>query len=385
MNTLSANYASIAIVLAALLAICIPYLRSPNGYFALGTVAAIAVYGRGIFGFLFWIVSLFVVARVIDMLATPTATYRVKRWTSACVTMLIALAIFIAGSMHLLDRVKVVAFGVEWILPTHDMWLLLRTISFLWEFGSGRLKKIDFRTYLIWIALPFTLLGPLIRPSEFFPQLSRSAGGEVRTIVIDRKWWSKLALALTQMAAGVGLNCISDFIDGLGPHWPKVFEIFGTGPWSFFLSTSGFFHLMECLALFWQIQLPISFNYPFGQRNISDFWARWNMTVTRLCTDYLFYNRWGLKKINVYFNLILLFTAIGMWHDLNWYWVIWGLLHGLGFCAYVWYRNHKASFAFGEGITTPRIREFGSRALTYVFVCLCWYVANKITFRLLAL
>ena len=53
---------------------------------------------------------------------------------------------------------------------------------------------------------------------------------------------------------------------------------------------------MERLAEFWGIELPTSFNYPFGQTNISEFWARWNMTVTRICRDYLFYNRWGFKE-----------------------------------------------------------------------------------------
>ena len=150
----------------------------------------------------------------------------------------------------------------------------------------------------------------------------------------------------------------------------------------FLLTTSGTFHLMECLAFLWGIELPPSFNFPFGQVNLSEFWARWNMTVTRVCTDYLFYNRWGLKKANVYFNLMMVFLAVGLWHDMNLYWGTWGILHGAGFCVYVWYRTHRQQLTWVTGIESARVRKLASRALTYVFVCLCWYIANKIVFGL---
>jgi alginate O-acetyltransferase complex protein AlgI len=168
-------------------------------------------------------------------------------------------------------------------------------------------------------------------------------------------------------------------INQRGVRWPKLLDIFATGPWSFYLSTSGTFHLMECFALCWGIELPPSFNWPFGKRNIAEFWNRWNMTVTRVCRDYLFYNRWGLKRVNVYLNLMLVFLAVGLWHSTNLYWGTWGLLHGAGFCVYLWYRNHKQRFALTAQMVPIKIREIGSSALTYIFVCLCWYAANKIT------
>jgi alginate O-acetyltransferase complex protein AlgI len=292
--------------------------------------------------------------------------------------MIAVIAIFLAGSLHLLDAVSIHAFGVLWTLPDHDMWLLLRTITFLWEFGSARLKKLNFIDYAIWFTFPFTLLGPLIRPGEFFPQYERGASKQALIKVVDQKWLRKLLLAVAQMIIGAGLARVTLALDHPGPHWPKLFIIFGSGPWGFFLTSSGTFHLMECMALFWGIELPPSFNYPFGQPNISEFWARWNMTIVRVCRDYLFYNRWGFKRVNMYLNLLVVFLAVGVWHSIAWFWAIWGLVHGIGFCVYLWYRNNKERFAAVRELGSERQRDLLSRAITYIFVCWVNYFAVKI-------
>lgn len=378
MLLLPISYALASIIASALAVLCLPFLRGQYGYLGLSLLVASVVYKYEILGYVLWVVLLFTFARVTERLTVPTAKAGKKRWTYACAAMFAVVAIFLASNMHFLDHASIRAFGVLWTLPDHDMWLLLRTISFLWEFGSGRLKRLVFVDYIIWITFPFTMIGPLIRPSEFSTQYGRSASLQAFNKVMDRNWWQKLLLAIAQMVVGAGLARGSDAIDRLNLHWPKLLEIFGTGPWGFYLTASGTIHLMECMALLWGIELLPSFNYPFGQVNLSDFWARWNMTVTRLCTDYLFYNRWGLKRVNVYFNLMMVFAAVGLWHSMNLYWLTWGMLHGIAFCIYVWYRTHREQLPWVSGIGSARVREMGSRVLTYVFVCLCWYMANKI-------
>ena len=372
------SYALAAIITGAVAVLCLPLLRRQYGYLALSLLVASVVYRQQFFGYLLWIGLSFAFAGLVERVTSPTARAGKKRWKYACVGLLVTIAIFFAGSVHLLDRASIRAFGVLWTLPDHDMWLLLRTISFLWEFGSGRLKKIGLVDYLIWITFPFTLLGPLIRPSEFFPQHGRGASKQSLIKVVDRNWFRKLMLAIVQMVVALVLSRATIAIDHIGPHWPKVFTLFGTEPWGMYLSSAGFFHLMECLARFWAIELPPSFNYPFGQVNISEFWARWNMTIVRVCRDYLFYNRWGFKRVNIYLNLLLVFLAVGLWHSIGWFWAIWGLLHGLGFCVYLWYRTNKEKFAVVRKIGSVRQRDLLSRAITYGFVCWVNYFAAKV-------
>jgi D-alanyl-lipoteichoic acid acyltransferase DltB (MBOAT superfamily) len=378
MMLIAAEYSLVAIIASAVVVLCIPATRRPSGYLALELAVASVVYQRQIFGYLLWIVMVFAFARVVEGVTPLEAKLAKKRWSYACGGMIAVVAIFFAGSMHLLDWVSINAFGVLWTLPDHDMWLLLRTITFLWEFGSGRLKKLNFIDYAIWITFPFTLLGPLIRPSEFSPQYGRDASEQKTIRVVDSKWWRKLLLAIAQMTIGAGLVCATLALDRMGRHWLQAIVLFGTAPWSMYLSSAGLFHLMECLAVFWAIELPPSFNYPFGQPNISEFWARWNMTIVRVCRDYLFYNRWGFKRVNMYLNLLIVFLAVGLWHSIAWFWGIWGLLHGIGFCVYLWYRNDKEKFAAVRKIGSERQRDLLSRAITYIFVCWVNYFAVKI-------
>src|SRR5277367_4837401 len=205
MTILPTSYPLAAIVASAFAILCLPCLRRRNGYLTLSLLVASVVYRHQFFGYLLWIVLLFAFAGVVERLEPPRAKGVKKRWMYSCGAMLAVIAIFFAGRMRLLDDGSIRAFGILRILPDHDMWLLVRTISFLWEFGSGRLKKLGFVEYVIWITFPFTLLGSLIRPNEFFSQYGSSTSQQAVRGVIDRNWWRKLSLAIAQMITSTWL------------------------------------------------------------------------------------------------------------------------------------------------------------------------------------
>jgi D-alanyl-lipoteichoic acid acyltransferase DltB (MBOAT superfamily) len=363
------------IILSALAVRYVPMLRKPHGHLLLGLTSAIALYRRAIFGYLLFVVMLFAFARFTTRLTISAKP--AERWSYARAAIVVVLAVYFAVQFHPFDRARLRLFDIAWTFPAHDMWLMLRAVSFLWEFGSGRIKELDFLPYAVWITLPFGLIGPLIRYSEFHPQYVayHEPPRETADSVMQRK---SLALAAFQMPLGIGLDYLSVILGRPHAHWPKFFIIFGTAIWSAYLRSAGSFHLMEALAFDWKIKLPPSFDRPLGQPNIAQFWARWNMTVVGACRDYLFYNRWGFKKANLYINLIIVFVAVRLWHGLNWYWLIWGLMHGSGFCVYLWYRNERPSLGFVDLFGSPTTRDLVSRSTTYIFVCLSAYLPNKI-------
>ena len=202
MPQIAVNYALVAVIASAVIVLCLPAIRRLRGYVVMEVLVATVVYRGQLLGYVLWIVILFAFTRLVERLTAQTTKPAAKRWMYACAAMLTVIAIFFAGSAHLLDRISIRALGVMWTLPDHDMWLLLRSISFLWEFGSGRMKKLGFVDYVIWITFPFTLLGPLIRPSEFFPQYGRSTPSPGLAKVLERNWWQRLLIAITQMIIG---------------------------------------------------------------------------------------------------------------------------------------------------------------------------------------
>lgn len=85
--------------------------------------------------------------------------------------MLALLAIFLAGRYYQLETRGVPLLGVKLFFYSLNMWAFLRPITLLWEFGSGRVERPSLLSFVIWVGLPFTLLGPVLRYSQFEQQL----------------------------------------------------------------------------------------------------------------------------------------------------------------------------------------------------------------------
>lgn len=79
------------------------------------------------------------------------------------------------------------------------------------------------------------------------------------------------------------------------------------------------------------LELPINFNRPYWARNVSEFWARWHITLSSWLRDYLYIslggNRKGLPRTLL--NLMITMVLGGLWHGAAWTFVIWGAYHGL--------------------------------------------------------
>lgn len=376
----------VAAVAAAMLRFA-PSLRRPAPLATLGTVAAACVYGRALLGFAFANSIVFGFAALVAATTRrlPPAVARARRWRLSVAGMLVLAALFLAGRRGGLDTLRLDLGGLSLVPWALDMWLVLRLVSYLWETGSGRIAELRPLPFLAWTTLPFALLGPLGRFSELAPQLAGpppplSAAAADRTAPA----WPTRPLRLRQVALGLGQVLAAGaasaaqaaiYASPSPPVWLRASAWLVTGPWSFYLTFAGFFNLMEALAAFCGLKLSPSFERPFGRVDIADFWAHWNMTATALFRDYLFYNRWGGTRSNVYLNTLIVFTAVGLWHSANAYWLLWGLLHGAGFCVYIaWGRRRQAR---PEARPLPG-GHLAARIGTYFFVCSCWAIPAKL-------
>jgi alginate O-acetyltransferase complex protein AlgI len=71
-----------------------------------------------------------------------------------------------------------------------------------------------------------------------------------------------------------------------------------------------------------------NFNRPYIAKSIREFWCRWHISLSSFFRDYLYFPLGGNRKGNVYFNLLIVFLATGLWHGASWNFVVWGLWHG---------------------------------------------------------
>ena len=99
------------------------------------------------------------------------------------------------------------------------------------------------------------------------------------------------------------------------------------------------------------IRSPINFNKPFLSRDLKEFWNRWHMSLSFWFRDFvfmrmvmlmtrkkLFKNRNVTSSIAYILNMLLM----GFWHGLTWFYIAYGLFHGIGLVINdAWVRKKK--------------------------------------------
>ena len=132
---------------------------------------------------------------------------------------------------------------------------------------------------------------------------------------------------------------------------------------------SGYTDIAIGLALILGFRLPVNFNSPYKAINVSDFWKRWHISLSRWLKDYLYIPLGGNRKgrFRTLINLMGTMLLGGLWHGAAAKFVLWGGLHGLGLVAHKIWTNITCG-----RIKPTRILKFLSVFLTFNFVTFCW-------------
>ena len=94
---------------------------------------------------------------------------------------------------------------------------------------------------------------------------------------------------------------------------------------------SGYSDMAIGLGRLLGFHFPENFDQPYRSANVTEFWRRWHMTLSRWFRDYLYIplggNRHG--SLRTFANLWIVFFLCGLWHGAGLTFVVWGLYHGL--------------------------------------------------------
>ncbi len=103
----------------------------------------------------------------------------------------------------------------------------------------------------------------------------------------------------------------------------------------------GYTHIARGASLLFNVELPVNFNHPFNAANISNFWERWQISLTRWIRDYVFIPLGGTQVpfMWVLFNLFIVMFICGVWHGSGYRYVVWGAYYGLLVVAYYLYKR----------------------------------------------
>ncbi|MEE8584723.1 MAG: MBOAT family O-acyltransferase [Acidobacteriota bacterium] len=264
-------------------------------------------------------------------------------------------------------------FDVESIfLPIGISFYTFQTISYTADIFRGKAEPVprivDFAFYVCFF--PQLVAGPIVRAAEFVPQIFKPYRVSVQ------EFGSALFLILNGLVKKI---LISDyisinFVDRVfeAPLRYSGFEnlmaVYGYAI-QIYCDFSGYSDIAIGLALLLGFRLPINFNSPYKALDITDFWRRWHMSLSRWLRDYLYIplggNRKGRHRTRL--NLMLTMLLGGLWHGAAWKFVIWGGLHGLALGLHKMWREFR-----GERSSSTPWTRLASGVLTFHFVCLGW-------------
>jgi D-alanyl-lipoteichoic acid acyltransferase DltB (MBOAT superfamily) len=264
---------------------------------------------------------------------------------------------------------------LEIVLPVGISFFTFQALSYVIDAFRGKVLTAPFLDFAVYLSFfPHLVAGPIVRASEFLPQLKEKAdprhldssralrlimGGLFKKVVVS----SFLASAIVDPVFGAPRA--HSGLEALFATYSYAIQIYA--------DFSGYTDIAIGCALLLGIRFPPNFNAPYTARSLQDFWRRWHMTLSRFLRDYLYVALGGNRngRLATYRNLMLTMLIGGLWHGASWTFVVWGAIHGCGMAFERYLADRRERLGLPEPADTFA-RRAGHTLLTFHVVCLGW-------------
>ena len=258
-------------------------------------------------------------------------------------------------------------------------YLNFKAIQMIIEIYDGAIKEVSIlKTLYFFLFFPTLTSGPIDRSRRFEDDLERSMKRKeyiddylyfgikriIRGIVykfiianlISALWMSKIPTDVT-------------FINSL--NYMYAYSLY------LFFDFAGYTAFAVGTSYILGIRLPENFNKPFLSKDMKEFWTRWHISLSKWFGDYI-YSRFVLNSMRnkrfknritaSHIGQLLTMFIMGAWHDLKWFYIIYGLYQGVVLvCTDIYqhrskfYRTHKKEkwFQYIQIVVTFHIACFG--------------------------
>ena len=245
------------------------------------------------------------------------------------------------------------------LLPAGISFFTFQAISYVIDVKRKKIHPVgllDFAVYLSFF--PHLLAGPIVRASEFLPQIRHRA--DPRRLDAGRALWLISRGLFKKVVIASYMATHADALFGVPNQHAGLEALFGVYAYAIqiYADFSGYTDIAIGLALLLGVRFPQNFDSPYRSLSLREFWRRWHMTLSRFLRDYLYIPLGGSRKgpRRTYLNLMATMLLGGLWHGAAWTFVAWGGLHGGGLAlerARVWHRSRallaRAGLPIGPG------------------------------------
>ncbi len=221
------------------------------------------------------------------------------------------------------------------VLPMGISFYTFQTLSYTIDVYRGQLLPVrNFPRFLLFISFfPQLVAGPIVRASEFVPQIPRPRRLHAR-VFYHGAWLILLGFFLKMVCA----DNLSAYVD---QHWDRGYRQGADASFALWLSVmfsgqifadfAGYSTIAQGLGYLLGFRFPANFNAPYLATSFKNFWERWHITLSRWLRDYLYVPLGGNRgsRLRTHLNLLLVMLLGGLWHGAAYTFIVWGAIHGL--------------------------------------------------------
>lgn len=212
------------------------------------------------------------------------------------------------------------------ILPIGISFYTFQSIMYVVDIFKNKLSNISLKNFLVfYLFFPHLIAGPLVRPSSFIPQVNKGIFfnyKNLRTASILILWGYFLKLCVS--------NNLNVYVGNVFNHITEVNSatlLVGSFFYSFLIYSdfAGYSLIAIGIAKMIGLNIPANFNNPFLSVNLTEFWRRWHISLSKFLRDYLYIPLGGSKFgliVNCRNILIVMFLG-GLWHGASFNFIIW--------------------------------------------------------------
>lgn len=256
------------------------------------------------------------------------------------------------------------------ILPVGISFFTFQSLSYTIDIYRKKIEPvkslIDFGFYVSFF--PQLVAGPIVRASEFIPQLYSQYRLEVREFSHAVYLIVKGLIKKIIISDFIAVNFVDRVFEmpSLYSGFENLLAVYGYGL-QIYCDFSGYTDIAIGIALLFGFRLPVNFNSPYKANGLQDFWRRWHISLSRWLRDYLYIPLGGNRKgaIRSKINLIVTMVIGGLWHGADFRFIIWGFFHGVGLAL-------EKVLVRLTGRNEGRLKRFFSIFITFNFVNFCW-------------
>jgi D-alanyl-lipoteichoic acid acyltransferase DltB (MBOAT superfamily) len=282
---------------------------------------------------------------------------------------------FLISTINMSEHISISTYEI--ILPLAISFFTFQQIAYLVDTYYGKTKEYSFLHYCLFVTFfPQLIAGPIVHHKEMLPQfMSRksdslnygnlSVGLAIFSIGLFKKVIiaDNLAIFSTPVFNAAETDVAITFFEAWGAALSYTLQLY--------FDFSGYSDMAVGLARLFGIRLPINFYSPYKAVNITEFWRRWHITLSRFLRDYVYIPLGGNRRgsFNRYRNLLITMLLGGIWHGAGWTFVFWGVLHGVYLCIHNLWRKISTFIPFQANKTFSTIL---SHQLTFLSVIVAW-------------